>query len=41
VPVIIIYLVFNRFITKGIALGGVFRWPEVRRMLAAHPGDVG
>ena len=25
IPVIIIYLVFNRFITKGIALGGVFR----------------
>ncbi|MCU1529897.1 MAG: transporter [Frondihabitans sp.] len=25
IPVIIIYLIFNRFITKGIALGGVFR----------------
>jgi ABC-type glycerol-3-phosphate transport system permease component len=25
IPVIVIYLVFNRFITKGIALGGVFR----------------
>lgn len=25
IPVIVIYLIFNRFITKGIALGGVFR----------------
>ena len=25
VPVIILYLIFHRFITKGIALGGVFR----------------
>lgn len=25
IPVIIIYLIFNRYITKGIALGGVFR----------------
>ena len=25
VPVIALYLIFNRFITKGIALGGVFR----------------
>ncbi len=25
IPVIILYLVFNRFVTKGIALGGVFR----------------
>jgi ABC-type glycerol-3-phosphate transport system permease component len=25
IPVILIYLIFNRFITKGIALGGVFR----------------
>jgi raffinose/stachyose/melibiose transport system permease protein len=25
IPVIIVYLIFNRFITKGIALGGVFR----------------
>lgn len=25
VPVIVIYLIFNRFITRGIALGGVFR----------------
>lgn len=25
VPVIVLYLIFNRFITKGIALGGVFR----------------
>lgn len=24
-PVIVLYLVFNRFITKGVALGGVFR----------------
>lgn len=25
VPVVILYLIFNRFVTKGIALGGVFR----------------
>lgn len=25
VPVIVMYLIFNRYITKGIALGGVFR----------------
>lgn len=25
IPVVILYLVFNRFISKGIALGGVFR----------------
>ena len=25
VPIIIIYLIFNKYITKGIALGGVFR----------------
>lgn len=25
VPIMLVYLVFNRFITKGIALGGVFR----------------
>ncbi len=25
IPVIVLYLIFNRFITKGIALGGVFR----------------
>lgn len=25
IPVIILYLIFNRFVTKGIALGGVFR----------------
>jgi raffinose/stachyose/melibiose transport system permease protein len=25
IPVIILYLVFNRFVSKGIALGGVFR----------------
>lgn len=25
IPVIILYLIFNRFISKGIALGGVFR----------------
>ena len=25
IPIIIVYLVFNRFISKGIALGGVFR----------------
>jgi raffinose/stachyose/melibiose transport system permease protein len=25
VPVIILYLIFNRYVTKGIALGGVFR----------------
>ncbi|MBX3193808.1 MAG: carbohydrate ABC transporter permease [Microbacteriaceae bacterium] len=25
VPIIIVYLIFNRFIAKGIALGGVFR----------------
>jgi len=25
IPVIVVYLIFNRFVTKGIALGGVFR----------------
>lgn len=25
VPIIVVYLIFNRFISKGIALGGVFR----------------
>lgn len=25
IPVIVLYLIFNRYITKGIALGGVFR----------------
>jgi ABC-type glycerol-3-phosphate transport system permease component len=25
IPIVVIYLLFNRYITKGIALGGVFR----------------